>query len=320
MRSVRAILSWRLLAILAGLLLVGGLNGCAAPHGRAAPRIQHVGSDATRPAPWWRAAGDPLLARLIDDGLGSDPRLRRKAAALARAETRARTWRYRVDAWFGTLVGVRPENLDDAALRLARARQRKAAAVALDYVTVRRLQAELNLRRAFQKQFGDDSRIAHWRREAGLVSAVDGGLAASLIGVNDDALGATAADLAAARAALARSTGVAGADLDRLLGDAGPIPDLPIGAGAAAPQSQRTAALRSVERDAERTATDARDAYRLGTGDFATVYVAESAVLHVRQAAIAARAARAETAIRLQTDASLAALWQASGREEHAGD
>lgn len=306
--------------MLAGLLLFVGLDGCAAPQNRAAPRIHDVEPAASQAPAWWREAGDPLLARLVDDGLRADARLRRESAALARAASRARTWRYRLDAWFGRLVGVAPERHDAAARRLARARLRKAASIARDYLNVRRLQAERALRCAFRQRVGDDARIAHWRHQAGLVSAVDGGLAASLTGLNDNALSANAADLAAARAALAHGTGVAAGELDRLLGSTATIPELARGAGAAVAAPDRAAALRGVERDAERTAADARAAYRLGTGDFATLYVAESALLQARQAALAARAARAEAAIRRQTDASLAALRQAAGREEPAGD
>ncbi|MDD4885775.1 MAG: type I secretion system protein TolC, partial [Thiomonas sp.] len=67
----------------------------------------------------------------------------------------------------------------------------------------------------------------------------------------------------------------------------------------------REAALPKLERDAERTADDARAAYHLGTGDFATLYVAQTAVLAVREARIATRARRARTAIDLWTDAGL---------------
>ncbi|CQR37801.1 Putative Integral outer membrane protein TolC, efflux pump component (fragment) [Thiomonas arsenitoxydans] len=67
----------------------------------------------------------------------------------------------------------------------------------------------------------------------------------------------------------------------------------------------REAALPELERDAERTADDARAAYRLGTGDFATLYVAQTAQLAVREARIDTRARLARAAIDLWTDVGL---------------
>jgi outer membrane protein TolC len=318
LRSVQAYSSWRLLAVSVGLLLVCGLGGCAAPRGDGTP----VAAAASGPAPalpaapWWRRGSDPQLARLIDDGLDADARLRRDAAELARAEARAGSWQQRVAAWFDSIAGRRAEDLDAAARGLARARQRKAAAIALAYLDVRRLQSLLGLRLSFEAQFRDDADIARWRRKAGLVSAVDGGLAATLIGLNADALAAAEAELTSARAALARQTGLTEAELDRRLGATAPIPQPAAGAGGDAPARDRAAvaavaareaALRRVERDAERTATDAREAYRLGSGDFAAVYAAETALLQVREAALAARAERSAATIRLLRDAGLAA-------------
>ena len=328
---MRALLSGRFLAVAVGLLLICGLGGCAAPQGKATSALTHRAAATVPPAPWWRSAGDPLLTRLIEHGLDADTRLRDEAAALTRAEAHARTWHYRVATWFGAIVGRPPENFDAAALHLARARQRKAEAIALSYVEIRRLQAVLTLRQDFQAQFSDDARIAQWRREAGLVSAVDGGLAATLIGVNADALHATDASLATARATLARQTGVAAPELEQQLGAAATLPDPTIGtdvettataADRAALDSTaaRATALHAVQHGAERTAADARTAYQLGSGDFATVYVAETALLQVRDATIAARAAHAVAAIRLRADAALAAIGRTPGSEERSGD
>jgi outer membrane protein TolC len=297
-------------------LLASGLGGCAAPPARA-PSATAAAPVVGLAAPWWRSCGDSRLARLVDDGLRVDPRLRREAAALNTAESRARHWRLRlVDAWRAALAGREPENLDAAARHLARTRLRKAEAIALTYVELRQLQAVRNLRDTLQAQFHDDARIAAWRREAGLASAVDAGLGTALIGVNADALRATDARLAAVRATLARSAGVAEAELAPAPGDAPPISAPQVDSGNAAPAADRAAlaaaatretALLGVARDAERTAADARAAYQLGSGDFATVYASEAALLDVREAALAARAASARAAIRLWTDLGLAA-------------
>lgn len=63
---------------------------------------------------------------------------------------------------------------------------------------------------------------------------------------------------------------------------------------------QRQAALESAMREASATRDAARLAYRMGTGDFATLLVAEKASLGVIEARINARAARARTAIRIR--------------------
>jgi outer membrane protein TolC len=270
--------------------------------------------------PWWTEVDDPLLARLIDNGLAADPLLRREASALADLRTRSQHWRFRLARWIGRMLQQMPNSHEVQAVRLADARQRKAARIARAYVEVRRLQANLALRQAFQDRFDNDADFARWRYEAGLVSAVDGGLAASLIGTNASALADTRARLAAVEATLARRAAVASWKLGLWVNDGAQIPWLDAdGAAAAACDDAQAAGLRAaladvrareaalpkLERDAERTTDDARAAYRLGTGDFATLYVAQTAVLAVREARVAARARRARTAIDLWTDAGL---------------
>lgn len=320
--SVRSTLFSKILAILAGLLLTCELSGCAAPRAPAGGCAlgAHAMPDAEPAVPWWNGAGDTLLARLVDDGLAADARLRDEAAALAGSEFQALHWKYRVRDWLGSLLGYPARDPAARALRLADARQRKAAAIALDYVSVRRLQSVLALRQRFQDQFRDNADIARWRREAGLVTTVDGGLAAAMVGVNAGALDATRERLAAARAALAREAGVAGELLDEAMDDGAQVPELTMAAvperargdarvqrdrAALADAESRQRALRDVERNAELTVVDARAAYRLGTANFATLYAAEAAALAAREAGIDARADRADAVIRLGTDAGL---------------
>ncbi|MDE2253039.1 MAG: type I secretion system protein TolC [Betaproteobacteria bacterium] len=301
------------------------LGGCASLQSPVGARASEaaLSADAAPAMAWWAGAGDPLLARLIDNGLAADPLLGREARALAELQARPRHWRFRVASWIDRILQQTPEAPEFPevqAVRLADARQRKAARIARAYVEVRRLQASLALRQVFQYQFHDDADFARWRHEAGLVSAVDGGLAASLVGVNAGALADIRARLAAAEATLARRAALAPSQLALWLDDGAQVPRLDAdGAAAAACDDARAAgpraalteareregALPKLERDAERTADDARAAYRLGTGDFATLYVAQTAVLAVREARIAAQARRARAAINLWTDAGL---------------
>ncbi len=298
------------------------LGGCASLQSPVGARASEtaLSADAAPAMAWWAGAGDPLLARLIDNGLAADQLLGREARALAELQARPRHWRFRVARWIDRILQQTPESPEVQAVRLADARQRKAARIARAYVEVRCLQASVALRQVFQDQFHDDADFARWRHEAGLVSAVDGGLAASLVGVNAGALADIRARLAAAEATLARRAAFAPSQLALWLDNGAQVPLLDAdGAAAAACDDARAAgpraalteareregALPKLERDAERTADDARAAYRLGTGDFATLYVAQTAVLAVREARIAAQARRARAAINLWTDAGL---------------
>ncbi|VDY03368.1 conserved protein of unknown function [Thiomonas sp. Bio17B3] len=298
------------------------LGGCASLQSPAGAQISEaaVSADSAPSMPWWTEVDDPLLARLIDHGLAADPLLVREARVLADLQARSQQWRFRLARWVGRMLQQMPDSPEVQAVRLADARQRKAARIARGYVEVRRLQWNLALRQAFQDRFHDDADFARWRYEAGLVSGVDSGLAASLIGTNASALADTRARLAAAEATLARRAAVAPWQLGLWIADGAQVPWLDAdGAAAAACDDAQAAGLRAalaearareaalpeLERDAERTADDARAAYRLGTGDFATLYVAQTAQLSVREARIDTRARLARAAIDLWTDVGL---------------
>ncbi len=313
---MRSTFVWNLLAALAGLLLTCELSGCAAPRAPVEHCLPAARAGAElAPAPdWWSRAGDPVLARLIDSALAQDAPLHRQAAALSAARARSARWSWRFREWLGSLLGYSPPDLRARALQLAQARQRKAEAVALAYLRLRRLQALLELRQQFQDQFRDNADIARWRREAGLASAVDGGLAQSMLGVNASALDTQRERLSVAVAELARSCGMAADRLGDLLDDGAGVPRLTAPPAESLPPGQastalrlaalgrvaaREAALRDVERQALRNAADARAAYRLGTGDFAAVYAAESSALAARESAVGLRADAADAVVRL---------------------
>ncbi|WP_196803492.1 type I secretion system protein TolC [Thiomonas sp. FB-6] len=313
---MRSTIAWKLLALVAGLLLLTcELSGCAAPRapaGRCVPAARAQAQPA--PVPWWNEAGDPVLARLVDSALTHDPRLRRQAAELEAARARSAQWSYRLHAWLGGLLGYPVQDPRLRASRLAEARQRKAQAVALDYLKLRRLQAVLALGQQFQDQFRDNADIARWRREAGLASAVDGGLAGAMLGVNSSALDAERERLSAAVATLAQACGMSGQDLESVVDDGAGVPrllapptdSLPHGDARAASRlaalqrvAAREEALRGVERDALRNAADARAAYQLGTGGFAAVYAAEASALAAREARVLLRAEAARATVHL---------------------
>ncbi len=290
------------------------LGACAPLQGTGGPRASETPAqvDISPALSWWDTAGDPVLARLIDHGLASDARLRREAQALAAQQARTRQWQYRVVQWVARTLHEARQPTDALALRLQESRLHKAARIARAYVDVRSLQSKLALRQAFQDQFHDDADLARWRHEAGLVSGVDNGLAATLVGVNASALGTTRTRLAEATAALARRTGLASAGLELMLDDGARVPRLAWPAAPAPAPCHGTAGvqpgLAGVERDAERTAADARAAYQLGTGDFATLYVAQTAVVHAREASVTQAARQARAAVDAWTDHALRVL------------
>ncbi len=314
---MRSPLIRNLLALLVGLLLSCDLSGCAvprAPGGSCAPAARAGVDVVPVRVPWWTEVGDPLLARLVDSALAHDANLQRQAAAWTQARARSMQWTQRFHAWLGGLLGYPSQDLGALARRLADARRLKAEQVALDYLRLRRRQALLVLRQQFQDQFRDNADIARWRREAGLASAVDGGLAASMLGVNASALDSARVKLSEAVARLARTCGISERDLGDLVDDGAGVPRLaPPPAGSLKPRdasaalrlaaltrvAAREASLREVELAARRNAADARAAYRLGTGDFAAVYAAEASALAARESGVEVRADAAQATVRL---------------------
>ncbi|MFC0687402.1 TolC family protein [Novosphingobium clariflavum] len=180
---------------------------------------------------WWKQAGDPLLADLVARGLAADHALACRAARLAvQAEADASAER-RLSGRMRKLVGTDQGLSRAAALRAdqyayAQARAERAAAVALAYVEVRRLQSVLVLRTERLDQFRDNAAIAEFRRQAGLVTAIDGSIGSSMAGVADADVAATRARFERARMDLARMADMDDAALLTALGESGDVADL----------------------------------------------------------------------------------------------
>ena len=322
MGPARAIRFANLLACAAVVLALGALGGCAAPPAGGAVASPAHAAVAPRPA-WWNDVGDPALTHLIDDALRSDRCLRARAQALDAARQRARQWPQRLRQWVAAALGARTLPPDVDATGLALARQRKAVTIAHAYVRLQHLRQLVAMRAQLRTTIAAEARIAGWRFDAGRVSGVDVGLAASLQQLNAAALDAARTELAAARAALARRSGWSQAQLDAVAGSDAAWPMLaqraeraPLSREARAARARtvlraaaaRAAALVEVERGAMRTVDDARLAYGVGSGDFAALYVAETAALQAREARLAAQAAGAQAAIRMWGDAARSGL------------
>ncbi|MEJ2459731.1 MAG: TolC family protein [Novosphingobium sp.] len=370
---------WRIngLAALFFMLCTAGCTPVAtdAKIGSALPSPIDTASDNVR-GYWWRETGDRVLADLVDAGLARDRQMTCEVLALDRETTRAAARAKRLDVRIGRLFGARDGAAERAvrrahAYRHAAHRARLAARIAQGYLEVRRLQEVLALREALQTQFADNGEIAAFRREAGLVSGIDTGLAGSLLAVSATERDTTRTRYVQALARLAGLTHTDTAALERMLGQEGKVPDIGTEAGGAgkadlvrrpdllalrlkltaqlirkglAPDvldasgggggdeafadAVRASYRKAQERarmeisrandavavagkheadlareglQARRTVEDARLGYRLGTEDFATLFVAEAAALAVEEARVTARADLAEATIRMWT-------------------
>lgn len=329
---------------------------------------------------WWQTVGDPALATLIDGGLAANPEIVCDAVSLQAKELQAEAAANRLGGRIQRLFDTGAKSADEAAsqaraYRHADRRARVAADIAAAYLEVRRLQETYALRAKLLDQFKDDAEIAGFRREAGLVTGVDSGLAGSLVSVTASDLDASRDQIEAAMRELARLTGMELAAVRTALGDEGRVPDIAadvsgqtrlslarradllalesslvadmtrqkvtqedldaVLAGKAADKSANSpaaiavakyreaqatayddlkrlreavaaASARQTELDASNrgaraTVRDARLAYRSGTANFTTLYVAEAAELAVNEARIRARTALATATIRLWT-------------------
>ncbi|QSR17752.1 TolC family protein [Novosphingobium sp. KA1] len=209
------------------------LAACTGQERPAAPLPQPPAPTVEAPVDgdWWKQAGDPLLADLVARGIAADHELACRAARLAvQAEADASAER-RLSGRMRKLVGTDQGLSRAAALRAdqyayAQARAARAAAVALAYVEVRRLQNVLVLRTERLDQFRDNAAIAEFRRQAGLVTAIDGGIGSSMAGVADADLAATRARFERARMELARMADMDDAALLTALGESGDVSDL----------------------------------------------------------------------------------------------
>ncbi|WP_404479583.1 RND transporter [Novosphingobium sp. BL-52-GroH] len=296
------------------LALVLASAGCSAAGGNV-PRTPTPEAAAPRdaaPAPaapaWWREAGDPVLAALVQQGLDSSQEIACRVSSLRQYDREVAEDARRIGVRLGRLLGDKrvrpdPEAREQRMDRVAARRARLARQIALAYVEVRRLQQDIALRNALRDQYKDNAEVAQFRREAGLAPAIDGALARSQDETARGELGFAQGRLADAIAELARLLGDTAESLAGKLGTPGAIPDPPVDPLAiASPEDPRRAALadgvlrearlaQALE-EARRTVRDARAAYRQGAAGFSTLYVAEAAATAVDLALVDARAAR----------------------------
>jgi len=184
------------------LLIMLTCTACARHDGDARLRLlpSASGAQVRGDGPWWTHSGDALLDRLTAEALAAEPipacepprasvgaRLRgvfgTARVRAARSEAEARAW-------------------DNVAQRLARAQ-----AIGLAYLRARSWQARLAQRLASPEILNDNALIARFRREAGLVPALDEDMAAIMLGLNGADADTARAGLSEAIAGLAHLTG-----------------------------------------------------------------------------------------------------------------
>ncbi len=189
-------------------------SSCAAviePRPTVAPPAQDVASGL-----WWTGVSDPVLTRLIEQGLADRDALTCRALALKAAN--ARTLSIAQPGGRG-LFARRPRRALPG-FAYDEARSRLALAIGSAYLDARLARDRLGLREAALAALRDNREIAGFRREAGLVSGLDLGLAGLIVALDDASIEAARADLAQAIARLAAVSGLDAAHLqDLMLGE-----------------------------------------------------------------------------------------------------
>ncbi|WP_237713865.1 RND transporter [Novosphingobium sp. Rr 2-17] len=238
---------------------------------------------------WRQSLSDPYLSALIEKALTDDNDLTCAVERLRTQDEQDRRGRQQLGARIERLFGkddtaeteaARNARIERIALRRVRLSQR----VALAYLEVRRLQRRVGQRKDLVDQYRDNAEIAEFRRQAGLVPAIDGAVARTQDNTARAELDDDQVRLTDAIDALAGLVNEDAAALAAQVGSTAAFPPWTPAASATAPSSD---ALLSNEIDkARRTVRDARTAYREGAGSMASLYVAEAAALALEQALV----------------------------------
>jgi outer membrane protein TolC len=299
-----------------------------------ATKIPRQDESAAPAAPeWWRKAGDPVLTTLVRRGLDHSQQIACRVARLRHHDFQDAQKTKRIGAALGRLLGAsqrastdaRARTHEEQVQRVVVQRVRVARQIALAYVEVRRLQEEVALRRGWRDQYKDNAEVAVFRREAGLVSAIDGALARSQNQAAQGELDFAERRLNDAMSQLADLIGDAPDALAGKLGPPGTVTDYPVDTLATAgPEDPRRVALADdilrearltqALKEARQTVRDARGAYRQGAGEFATLYAAEAAFTAMNLALVNARASRMMGTLDLLSGQD--AAWARQGLEQ----
>jgi len=275
-------------------LLALACAACQAPGSKPLASASDSVPPVVEPAPasapaWWQ--GDATLGELMTAGLAHDSGLQCRIDLLRAQDADAAARSRQLGSKLGRLLGERENQTGQTARavladRIAARRDSVAQRIAAAYFEARRLQRREALRSAILDQFRDNAEVAEFRRQAGLVPAIDGALARTQNEAARAELDFDRDRFDQVVAELASLTGDTPAALvARLSASARPSTEPPVAAGNPAPaNASRSQRLVTARDAARRTVRDARTAYRDGAANFATLYVAEAAALSLEQA------------------------------------
>lgn len=286
-------------AFIAAVAVAMLLTGCAAAGPINGGKPAASASDIASPvqtAPWWRNDDDPVLASLIADGIAADTGIACLDADVGKLDrdASARTIGgalHRLLQGSGEHSRERSGMIDDLAAR----RLSLSWRIASTYVEARRLLDRRALGEAVMEQYRDNREVAAFRKDAGLVPAIDEALSGSLEESTRAELGYSNARLNETLAELAKLVGSDVPGVQARIGSPAPVE-----VGNAVPLQSDLIEARKKTRQAVQ---DARTAYRQGAGSIATLYVAEVASLSVEQAIVDASAAQTLARLREVSDA-----------------
>lgn len=232
---------------------------------------------------WWHQSGDALLDEMVAQALSALPPVCAAPERGIRGGIRA------------ALHHQSAEKRHAQEHERAVERLQKAEAVAGAYLRLRAWADRLAARHAMLAPWVDNAEIARFRREAGLVPALDEDMAGVMVGLN-------ASDEDAARAGLERAL----TDLARLTGQDAAALRARLDKTSAMPIGNGAATSNTLLAQAEAALANARIAYRGGAASFATLYVAEANALAAREAQIMANHTAALATIRQWSEKAMA--------------
>lgn len=227
---------------------------------RVPARWSVAGLDTTPTASWWQGFDDPLLAKLVDDAMQANTRIRTAQAALRQAiglrdvaaaalrpvlggsasasrgtadgESTGNRFQLGLDAgWVPDVFGARRAALDASlaaalasAATLGDVQVAIASEVGLNYIALRAAQVRLGIATRNLASQDETLQITRWREQAGLVTALEAEQASTAAEQTRALLPALRTSIALSGHALATLSGQAPAQLDATLAPPGTVP------------------------------------------------------------------------------------------------
>ncbi len=252
---------WGRPVLLASVVLVA-LSGCASIYNPASSDPTDTSSSAPQLQAWWRTLNDPLLQQLIDQALQANPTVDTARAAVqqARAQRDVTLASQRPQL---TLTGALQRNVvegsasinanaglnagweldifganrsalanNDAQIVAAQTSLRDvqlsmSAEVALAYIQLRGLQAQLDIAQRNLSSQQETLQITQWRAQAGLLTSLEVEQAKTASTQTAAQIPVLLTSLGTTRHSLAILTGKNPTELDAMLQTAGPVPQAP---------------------------------------------------------------------------------------------